>query len=111
MIYFNPLTILWIVIAVFCIGCFIYIRKRRQMALQAKYRRDNGHRPPQSSHLVINMPSTSSGIRYHGQEYPAPPASSSAYDQPPPFKPNEEITIPPPAYNEHKNDVRLPANP
>jgi hypothetical protein len=75
---------------------------------------ENAHRPPLTNHHAINMPSTSGAGqgRYYGQEYPTtgyyPPPAASSSDQPPPFKAEEEITLPPPAYNEHKNDVRLP---
>ncbi|CAO3592464.1 unnamed protein product [Absidia cylindrospora] len=116
---FNPPLVLCIVAVLLCVGYYLYIRRRKHMADKAKSQRATAaRRPPTTNHQVINMPSSSGRgtVPYYGQEYPAlntnnsslPSSSTPAYGQPPSFKPEDEITLPPPAYNEHKNDVRLP---
>ncbi|ORZ20350.1 hypothetical protein BCR42DRAFT_408584 [Absidia repens] len=116
---FNPPLVLCIVAVLLCVGYYLYVQRRKHLANKAKTQGATAaRRPPTTNHQVINMPSNSGRgtVPYYGQEYPTlnansnprPSSSTCAYDQPPPFKPEEVVTLPPPAYNEHKNDVRLP---
>ncbi|KAI9308237.1 hypothetical protein BJ944DRAFT_285590 [Cunninghamella echinulata] len=97
----------WIGFAfLFLFVCLVLIRYRKKRELENNRRITSTGNPRPRDVYAVNMSSLggdSHSPRYHGQEYTTPNQHLPVYRPP-----ADDLTPPPPSYQDYKKDIRLP---
>ncbi|GAB5588828.1 hypothetical protein Unana1_03728 [Umbelopsis nana] len=115
----DPLGILWIVWIIICILVILVAIKGARRAIRARNTPPNnsyGQYGPTESYppsYVVRTNSTSLqpnplSSMYYGAPYPPPPREYTPSTSAALHKPDSVVDIPPPSYQDHSKDMRLP---